>query len=284
MRLGFERRRGHDDPRNRFSPSGIIAHHVLDIVDTAEHRHVADRLAAVCGRRRQHADRPKLLDGAALDRAQQHLGVGGAADQQGRRRPFGLGMAANARIAEIAIAETERAQREHLEKPIENDGDTAEQHRCLAVRCRENEGIVQHDERDRQNGRHAQDVQRIGERNETPFRRRQVENVTDDDAERDEERQNAQQQRQAGIEGLASVKSKIETCKQRNSCRQPIMRCDQEIATGQLRKRRHFNGRLRRRWGFAAHPWPADILSAARMPAIMAGLFRKIPRPPRSGA
>jgi hypothetical protein len=173
--------------------SGIIADHVLDIVDTAEHRHVADRLPAIRGRRRQHADRPKLLDRAALDRAQQHLGIGGAPDQQGRRGPFGPGMAANARIAEIAIAETQRAQREHLEKPVEHDGDTAEQHRCLAARCPENEGIVQHDERDRQNTRHAQDVQRIGERNETPFRGRQVEDVTDYDAEDDKERQNAQQ-------------------------------------------------------------------------------------------
>ncbi len=193
VRLGFECRRGHDDPRNRLSASGIIAHHVLDIVEPAEHRHVADRLAAVRGRRRQHADRPKLLDCAALDRAQQHLRVGGAADQQRRRRSFGPGMAANARVAEIAIAETERAQREHLEKPVEHDGDAAEQHRRLAVRCRENEGIVEHDERYRQNTSHAHDVQRIGERNETPFRRRQVEDVADHDAEEDEEGQNAQQ-------------------------------------------------------------------------------------------
>jgi hypothetical protein len=96
-------------------------------------------------------------------------------------------------IAEITIAETECAQREHLEKPVEHDGDTAEQHRGLAARCAENEGIVQHDERDRQNRRHPHDVQRIRQRNETPFRRRQVEDETDHDAEDDEQRQNAQQ-------------------------------------------------------------------------------------------
>src|SRR6185312_10577571 len=207
MRLGFERRRGHHDSRDRFSPSSIVADHILDIVEAAEHRHVADRLAAVRGRRRQHADRPKLLDRAALDCAQQHLGVGGAADQQRRRRPFGPGMAANARVTEIAIAETERAQREHLEEPEEHDGDAAEQHRRLAARCPENEGVVQHDERHRQNAGHAQDVQRIWERNKTPFRRRQVEDVADHDAENDEEGQNTQQQRQAGIEGLASLEA-----------------------------------------------------------------------------
>ena len=111
MGLGLEGRRRHDEPRNRFAAPGEIADHVLDIVDPAEHRHVADRLAAVGGRRRQHADRPDLLDGAAFDPAQQHLGIGGAADQQRRRCPFGPGMVADTRIAEIAIAEAQRAQR-----------------------------------------------------------------------------------------------------------------------------------------------------------------------------
>ena len=264
MRLGFERRRGHHDPRNRLSPSGVIADHVLDVVEAAEHRDVTDRLAAVRGRRRQHADRPKLLDRAALDRPQQHLGVGGAADQQSRRRPFGLGMAPNARIAEIAIAETECAQREHLEKPVEHDGDTAEQHRGLAARCAENEGIVQHDERDRQNRRHPYDVQRIRQRNETPFRRRQVENVTNHDAEDNDEGQNAQQQRQPGIEGLASFEAQIEACEQRKRGRQRIMRGDQVIAASQLRKRRHSKGRLRKRWGFEGVPRP--LISYLRRP------------------
>lgn len=82
--------------KNRLSPSGIVANDILNIVDTAEHRNVADRLLAVRSRWRQHADRSKLLDGAALDPAQQHLGVRSSADQQGRRRPFGLGMTADA--------------------------------------------------------------------------------------------------------------------------------------------------------------------------------------------
>ena len=127
MRLGLERRWRHDQPRNRLSAPGIVADHVLDVIDAAEHRHIAYRLAAVRSRRRQHADRPKLLDRAALDPAQQHLGIGSAADQQRRRCTLGPGMAANARIAEIAIGETQRAQREHLEKPVEDDRDVAEQ-------------------------------------------------------------------------------------------------------------------------------------------------------------
>src|SRR5258705_10673543 len=96
-------------------------------------------------------------------------------------------MAANARIAEIAIAETQRAQREHLEKPVQDDRDAAEQDRRLAARRAEDEGIVQYDEPDRQNGRHPQDVQCVRQRNEAPLRRRQIEDEADDHAERDEE-------------------------------------------------------------------------------------------------
>ena len=40
------------------------------------------------------------------------LGIGGAADQQGRRGIFGPGVMAHARVAEIAIGEPQRAQEE----------------------------------------------------------------------------------------------------------------------------------------------------------------------------
>ena len=251
MRFRLERGRGHDEPRNRLAAAGIVADDVLDVVDPAEHGNVADRLPAVRGRRRQHADRPELLDGAALDGAQQHLGVGGAADQQGRRRAIGLGMTANARIAKIAIAESQRAQREHLEKPVEHDGDAAEQNRRLAARRPEDEGVVQHDQRDRQNGRHAQNIEGIRQRNEAPFGRRQVEDEADDDAERDEERHDLQQQRQAGEESLASLEAQIEARQQRKRRRQRVMRRDQEIAMGELRKGASFH-------------WPAVELRGIR--------------------
>jgi len=115
------------------------------------------------------------------------VGIGGAADQQRRRRPFGLGMAADTRVPEIAIAETERAQREHLEEPVENDGDATEHNRRLAARLDEKEGIVEHNERHGQNRRHAQDVQCVRQRNEAPFRCRQIEDEANDNAECDKE-------------------------------------------------------------------------------------------------
>ena len=126
MRLRIERRRRHHHARDRLVAPGEIADHVLDVVDPAKHRNIADRLAAIGHRWRQHADRPQPRDRAAFDPAQQHLGIGGAADQQRRRRAVGAGMTANARVAEITIGKAQRAQEEHLEEPVENDGDLAE--------------------------------------------------------------------------------------------------------------------------------------------------------------
>ena len=70
MRLGLERRRRHHHARDRLVAPCEIADHVLDVVDAAEHRNVADQLAAVGARRRQQADRPDPLDRAAFDAAQ----------------------------------------------------------------------------------------------------------------------------------------------------------------------------------------------------------------------
>ena len=51
------------------------------------------------------------------------------------------------------------------------------------------------------------------------------------------------------------------SCEQRKRRRQRVMRRDQEIAMGQLRKRRHSNGRLRSRWDSRGYSASADILS-----------------------
>ena len=96
------------------------------IVDAAEHRNIADRLAAIGADGDSTPTGQMLLDRAAFDAAQQDLGVRGAADQQRRRGVLGARMMAHARIAEIAIGEAQRAQEEYLEKPVENDRDPAE--------------------------------------------------------------------------------------------------------------------------------------------------------------
>ena len=150
-RLGLERRRRHDHARDRLVAPREISDHVLDIVDPAEHRNVADQLAAVGRRRRQHPDRPQMLDGAAFNAAQQDFGIRRAADQKRRRGSLGPGMVAHARIAEIAIGKAQAAQEEHLEKPVEDDGDLAEEERRLKIRRRQpamnvgrDKNIIQH--------------------------------------------------------------------------------------------------------------------------------------------
>ena len=71
MRLRLERRRHHHHPPDRLVAALQLGDHGFDIVDPTEHRDVADLLAAIGGRGRQHADRPQPLDGAVLDAAQQ---------------------------------------------------------------------------------------------------------------------------------------------------------------------------------------------------------------------
>ena len=169
-RLGVECRWRHHHARDRLVAPGEIGDHVLDIVDAAEHRNVPDHLAAVGRRRRQQADRPDPLDGAAFDPTQQDFGVRGTADQQRRRRVLRHRVVPHARIAEIPVGEAQGAEKEHLEKPEQNDGHFAEKERALNIRRHRHamnvgsdKNIVQHQQRDGQHGGHTQNVQRIRE-------------------------------------------------------------------------------------------------------------------------
>ena len=78
-------------------------------------------------RRREDADRPDLLDRAALDRAQQHFGVGGASEDQRRSGLAGARLLPGAGVAEIAVGDPRCAQEHHLQQPVEDDGDLAEE-------------------------------------------------------------------------------------------------------------------------------------------------------------
>ncbi len=137
----------------------------------------------------------------------------------------------HARIPEIAIGKARAAEKEHLEKPEQDDRDLAEKERALHVGRDEN--IVQHEQREGKYGGYAQDVQRVGQRNEPPFGRGQMEEETNDDAERDEIGQDAKQQRQTVGQEFAFEAQK-ETCQQRQRGRQRVMRGDQRIAPGQV--------------------------------------------------
>ena len=90
---------------------------------------------------------------------------------------LGPGVTAHARVAEIAIGKAQRAEEGYLEEPVEDDGDLAEEEG--AVNVRRDENVVEHQQRQRQHRRDAQDVQRIRQRDEAPFRRGQIEDVAD---------------------------------------------------------------------------------------------------------
>ena len=228
MRLRLEGGRRHHHARDRLLAPRIVADHVLDVVDTAEHGNVADRLAAIGHRGRQHADRPHMRDGAALDPAQQHLGVSGAADQERGRSAVAAGMAPDPRVAEIPIGKPQRAQERYLQKPEQDDRDLAGEKRAMDIGG--DQDVVEHQERERQYRRGAQDVQPVGQRNETPFRGGQIAEVADHDAEHEKVRQDAQQQGHADIEIVVAVETQIEAGKKRNRRRQDVMQRNQCVA------------------------------------------------------
>ncbi len=147
-------------------------------------------------------------------------------------------MVPHARIAEVAVGETQRAEEENLEKEVENDGNPAKINRSGGVRREKNRKVVQHHERKRQDARDAHDVQRIGQRNEAPFCGGQFEEIAHNHAEDDEIRQDAQEQRHAIPEQVA-LESQIEADEQRSRGRQRVMRGNQRIAQGQILETHH---------------------------------------------
>ena len=104
-RFGLERGRGEDHPRDHRIALGQLVNDEVEGVEIPEHGDAADGLTAIGGRRRQYADRPGFFHRAALNGAQQHFRIGGAAKDEsgiGFRR---AGVVAGARITEVAIGD-----------------------------------------------------------------------------------------------------------------------------------------------------------------------------------
>ena len=150
-RFRRQRRRRQDDARHDGAAAGEIGDHAFEIVDIAQHRNAADRLAAVGRGRRQHADRPDFLHRAAFDRAQQNFGIGGASEHQSRRRVGDLGALQRARVVEIAVGDTRAAEEKHLQQPVQQDGDLAEEERAVDVG--RDQHVIEREQRHRQDGR-----------------------------------------------------------------------------------------------------------------------------------
>ncbi len=263
MRIRLEGGRRHHHPGDRFVALGEAGDDVLDVVDRAHDRHVADELAEIGAGRRQHPDRPQMLDGAALDAAEHDLGIGGAPDQERRRGIFGPDVMHHAGVAEIAIGQPQRAQRGDFQEPVEDDGDLAEKEG--AVHVRRDEDVVEREKGDGEHRGDADDVQRIGQRDEAPLRRRQVEDVEDDHAEGEEIGQDLQQQRQAGREVLATLEAQIERHEQGRGRRHHVVKRDQEVTQGKMRKTRHLPAEYIQ---FCIQPDRADSASRRDLPAL----------------
>ena len=105
--LGFrrERARGKDKSCHLGPSTAEVGHDSLDVIGIAEHGYPADRVGTISRRRGEDADRMNFCYGTAFDRAQQHVGLGGAAHHQGRHRFALLGVLQRAGIAKVAISD-----------------------------------------------------------------------------------------------------------------------------------------------------------------------------------
>ena len=226
-RFGLERGRREDHPRHHRVALGQLVNDEVESVEIPEHRNAADGLAAVGGRWRQYADRPGLFHRAALNGAQQHFGIGGAAKDEsgiGFRR---AGVMSGARITEVAIGDPRPAQKHHLQKPVEQNGGFAEEE--LAEHIRRHQHIIQRHQRHRQHGRGAENVHQVGKRCEAPLQLVEMEEEINDAGIDDESRQE-REQRVLALGKTGGFKTQVKTCQYRRSRRNQVMRDDQKSA------------------------------------------------------
>src|SRR5918995_5844151 len=98
---------------------------------------------------------------------------------------------ANARVAEVAIGNARTAQKKHLHKPVQNDRNLAEKEGAVEVGRQQD--VIQHQQRDRQNRRGAEDVVKVGQRGEAPLSLVELEEIIDEPGIDDKARQKCQQ-------------------------------------------------------------------------------------------
>ncbi len=226
-RLRHQRGRREDQPPDMRAARLAVADHLFEIVEAADHRNAAHRLAAVGKRRRQDADRAHAADRAALDCAQQHLGIGRAPEHERRHRMLAAHMLLRAHIAELAVGDARSRQERHLQEPVEDDGDLAEEVR--AVDLRRHQDVVEHQQREREHGRGADDVEQVGQRGEAPLRGVQPEEKIDE-ARIDEE---AGQEPDEPVEAFRQprvLEADEEARHDRHGRREQVMRDDQILA------------------------------------------------------
>jgi hypothetical protein len=144
-------------------------------------------------------------------------------------------MLLRAHIAEMAIGDARSGKERHLQEPVEQDGDLAEE--VLAVEQRRDQHVVERKQRDRQHRGGAHDVAQVGQRGEAPFRAMQAEGVVDEPGIDHEARHDRDQLVEAGLEP-DRLEADVEAHDDRRRGREQIVRHDQHLA-GRERHFRH---------------------------------------------
>ena len=148
------------------------------------------------------------------------------------------------RIMEIAVGDAGTAQEEHLQKPVEQDGDLAEEEMAVDVGC--DQHVVDREQRDRQHGADAKDVEEVRQRREAPLVPVQAEGKID-------ERRVSHEQRQIGKAGQLVgeprlLKAHDERQEDRGRGGNDVVQHDQDLARRQCRQSDHL-GHFRPGWG-----------------------------------
>ena len=204
-----------------------IGDDAFEIVNIAEHGNRTDRLAAIGRRRRQNADRPDFFDRAAFDTAQQNFRVGGTADDQGRRRIGDFDALQRPRIVKIAVGDARAAEEEHLQDPVQQDRDLAEEERAVNIRRQQN--VIERHQRNGEDGRSPEYIEQVGDRRESPFALMQLEEEINRRGVNQKERQERQETRQFQSEPEI-IEANDESQYRRRRRRDQIVQHDQILA------------------------------------------------------
>jgi hypothetical protein len=111
-------------------------------------------------------DRPRPLDGAALDTPQK-TSASAPRRIQRRRRIHGARLVAGAGVAVPAIGQAHPGEREHLHEPVDHDGGVVEEEGAVDVGREED--VVEHQQRHGEHAPRPQNVQEIRDRDEPPL-------------------------------------------------------------------------------------------------------------------
>ena len=144
-----------------------------------------------------------------------------------------------ARVVEIAVGDPGAAQEEHLQKPVEQDRDLAEEE--MAVDVGRDQDVIDGEQRSGQHGADAKDVEEVRQRREAPLVPVQAESEIDEPGVNRKQRQIGERQ-QLGAERRL-LEAHDEGQDDRSRADKDVVQHDQDLARGQGRQSGH-NGHI----------------------------------------